>query len=164
MSAVPRVVSVYSRRCLVQRNKLLPTEKKFSTSSAKHLQTGDVATETRTFSEDDVRKFADVTGDHNPVHLDADFARRSRFGAPVVHGSLTMGLVSGLIARELPGEGSVLMKQMVEYPAPLYVGEEVVVRVEVLSYRHNIAKLQLTCKGSEDKVVLKGHVHVLYEK
>ena len=135
----------------------------FSTTALCRLKVGDKASESRTFTQDDVKTFANVTGDHNPIHLDPEYAKTSRFGKPIIHGTLTLGLISAIVARDLPGPGSVLLKQTIEYPAPLYVGEEVQATVELVRCRMNLAKLELLCTAPGGKVVLKGSLDVLCE-
>ena len=66
-------------------------------NTTRKLTVGDKSSMTRTFTEEDVTKFADLTGDHNPLHLDKDFAAETMFERPVVHGVLNLGLVSAVL-------------------------------------------------------------------
>ena len=132
-------------------------------TSQRSLQVGDKEMLIRRFTASDIEAFADVTGDRNPLHVDEIYAQKTQFGKPIVHGTLTLGFISGIIASKLPGPGSVLLRQAIDYPSPLFVGEEVSATVEVLRYRKQIARLSLLCVGSGEKVVLKGTVDVLYE-
>lgn len=97
------------------------------------LQVGDAAESRKTISESDVYLFAGVTGDFNPVHVDAEFAKKTPFGARVAHGPLTFSLCAGLLGTELPGLGTVAVSNQVEYLAPVFIGDTIRVRVEVES-------------------------------
>ena len=126
---------------------------------------GDKAMVSKAFTSEDVQTFADITGDTNPVHLDEEYVKTStRFSRPVVHGTLTLGLISGVIASKLPGPGSVLLSQEVEYPGALYVNEEVTAQVELVELKRRIAVLRLLCHTVDERVVLKGTVRVLVAK
>lgn len=80
---------------------------------------------------DDVRTFADVTGDDNPIHLDTEAAAASRFGRPVVHGVFILGLASKVLGRDFPGPGSIAVVLNAKFLRPVPVGEEVTIEVKV---------------------------------
>ena len=71
------------------------------------IEVGDSFKSDRFISEDDVQTFADITGDDNPIHVDEEYARESRFGHRVVHGVFLLGLISKVLGRDFPGHGSV---------------------------------------------------------
>lgn len=73
----------------------------------------------------DVALYAEMCGDHNPLHTDEAYAAATRFGRLTVQGGLTVGLLHALISEQLPGPGSVFMSQNLTYRAPVYVGEKV---------------------------------------
>ena len=75
--------------------------------------------------------FAGITGDLNPVHVDAEFAKTTPFGARVAHGPLTFSLCAGLLGTELPGVGTIAVTNEVTYEAPVYIGDTIAVKVEV---------------------------------
>ena len=116
------------------------------------------ATWSRTFSADDVEAFALLSGDRNPLHFDAGFARRTRLGNLVVQGGLTTGLFNALVAMELPGAGSVFLHQEWDYPAPVYIGDEVTAEAEVLEARTDkpITRLRCIARRSDGTEVLRG--------
>ncbi|EDQ90064.1 uncharacterized protein MONBRDRAFT_36649 [Monosiga brevicollis MX1] len=95
------------------------------------LHVGQSIETTRSFSPEDVQAFAELSGDFNPLHLDADFAAKTRFGRPIVHGVLINGLLSGIMGAQLPGAGSIFLSQTLSFSAPLFVGEPVTVRATV---------------------------------
>ena len=84
------------------------------------LTVGDTAEITRTIAESDIEAFAGVTGDRNPVHLDDEFAKNTRFGRRIAHGMLTASLISSVLANHLPGEGSVYLGQTLQFVAPVF--------------------------------------------
>lgn len=104
------------------------------------LSVGDVFSVERTLSADDVRMFAEVTGDDNPIHLDTDFAAGTRFGQPIVHGVLLMGIISKVLGRDFPGAGSVAVSISSRFLRPVPVGSTIRVEVSVAEkierYRH----------------------------
>lgn len=76
------------------------------------------------FSQNDVILFAQVSGDNNPLHLDADFAATTAFKRPIIHGALASSVFSKIMGTEFPGFGSVYMKQVSEYKRPMFVDTE----------------------------------------
>src|ERR1044071_9121735 len=98
---------------------------------------GDSAEVTKTIEQSDIDAFADLTGDHNPVHVDEEFAKTSRFGRRIAHGMLTASLISSVLANKLPGEGSVYLGQTLQFQAPVFPGDEVTARVTVPGIRED---------------------------
>ena len=127
------------------------------------LNIGDSAEITRTIEQSDIQAFADVTGDHNPVHVDESFAQTTRFGRRIAHGMLTASLISSVLANKLPGEGSVYLTQTLQFVAPVYPGDEVTARVTVTDIRESrgIVKLETICLNQRDEIVLRGEAVVL---
>ncbi|MBU0511602.1 MAG: MaoC family dehydratase, partial [Chloroflexi bacterium] len=74
------------------------------------IKIGDSASTTKTFTDSDVRTFAEISGDKNPIHLDEEYAVQTRFGRRLVHGILTSGMISALLGMQLPGPGSIYIK------------------------------------------------------
>jgi acyl dehydratase len=96
------------------------------------IQIGDSFTMKRLITAADVRTFADVTGDDNPIHVDADYAAaHSRYERPIVHGVLLLGLISKVLGRDFPGHGSVAVGISCRFLRPVPVGSEVDVEVKV---------------------------------
>ena len=89
---------------------------------------GDSAEITKTIEQSDVDAFADVTGDRNPIHVDEEFAKTTRFGKRIAHGMLTASLISSVLANKLPGEGSVYLGQTLQFVAPVFPGDEITAR------------------------------------
>ena len=90
-----------------------------------NFKVGDSAEITKTIEQADIHAFADVTGDHNPVHVDEEFAKTTRFRRRIAHGMLTASLISAVLANKLPGEGSVYLGQTLQFVAPVFPGDRV---------------------------------------
>ena len=124
---------------------------------------GDSAEITKTIEQSDIDAFARVTGDHNPVHVDEEFAKTTRFGRRIAHGMLTASLISAVLANKLPGEGSVYLGQTLQFVAPVFPGDEITARVTVREIREDkpILKLETVCVNQRDEVVIRGEATVL---
>ena len=124
---------------------------------------GDTASLSRTISDDDLRAFANTTGDHNPLHLDEEFAKQTRFGKRIAHGMLSASLISAVIANDLPGQGSIYLGQTLQFVAPVFLGDTVTARVTITSIREDkpIIKLETVCTNQHDEVVIRGEATVL---
>ena len=131
---------------------------------------GDSAEITKTITEADVQAFADLTGDHNPVHVDNAFAKTTRFGRTIAHGMLTASLISSVLANKLPGEGSVYLGQTLQFVAPVFPGDEITARVTVKQLREDkpIVKLETICVNQNGAIVIRGEatvlIHTLHRK
>ena len=128
-----------------------------------NFSVGDSAEITKTIEQADIDVFAEVTGDHNPVHVDEEFAKTTRFGRRIAHGMLTASLISSVLANKLPGEGSVYLGQTLQFVAPVCPGDEVTARVTVKQVREDkpILKLETICVNQRDEIVIRGEATVL---
>ena len=126
------------------------------------LTVGDSAESRKTISESDVYLFAGVTGDFNPLHVDAEYAKTTPFGARVAHGPLTFSLCAGLLGTELPGLGTVAVTNQVTYEAPVFIGDTIAVRVEVaeLDPDRNRATMAVTWTNQDGTRVASGSMVV----
>ncbi|XP_068170378.1 ribonuclease P protein subunit p14 isoform X1 [Antennarius striatus] len=128
--------------------------------SSRSLHVGQRASLIKAFSRRDVELFGDLTGDTNPLHMDPAYTSATSFKAPVVHGVLINGLLSAVLGTKMPGHGCVLLRQEIHFPAPLYIGEEVVAEAEVRKIKMSLAFIAVTC-SVKDKVVMRGEVTVM---
>ncbi|HEU4510818.1 MAG TPA: MaoC family dehydratase [Pyrinomonadaceae bacterium] len=124
---------------------------------------GDTAEITKRITAADVEGFAGVTGDYNPIHLDEEFAKATRFGRRIAHGMLTASLISSVIANQLPGEGSIYLGQTLQFVAPVFLDDEITARVTVKQIRDDkpIVKLETICANQRNEIVIRGDATVL---
>ncbi len=126
------------------------------------LSVGQSAERVRVVGEADIVAFADVTGDTNPVHLDADYAAATSFGQRIAHGMLSAGYISAVLGTQLPGPGAIYLSQSLRFKRPVKIGDEVVAQVTVTEI--NAAKAQVTlatvCKVN-GKAVVDGEAVVM---
>lgn len=160
--------SVYAGAPARQINKrkqdLLELEKQLTRDEAQDcFYIGQEKEEEKVFTADDVALFSQISGDKNPLHLDEAYAKKGRFGAAIVHGILVSGLISKIIATELPGEGSIYLEQNLQFLKPVYVGEKVCARVKIADIVKNVYTLETSVYNSSGICVLCGKAKVLYE-
>jgi len=119
---------------------------------------GTRATWTRQVTAHEVERFAEITGDRNPLHFDPAFASGTRFGRLVAQGGLATGLFNALVAMELPGPGSVFLHQEWDYPAPVFIGDTVTAEAEVIEARADkpITRLRCVARNQDGVEVLRG--------
>lgn len=113
-------------------------------------------------TDEDIEKFAEVSTDRNPVHLDEDYAQDTIFGGRIAHGMLTAGLISAVIGEQLPGHGTVYLGQTLKFMAPVRPGDMVRAEVKVREIDHAKRRVGLDCRCDVgDTLVLKGEAVVL---
>ena len=129
------------------------------------LEVGQRATRELAVDEEMVRKYAEVTDDYNPLHFDADFAAKTRFGRLMAQGGIATGLLHALVAMEMPGPGSVFIRQSWSFPAPVYIGDTLRAEATVKSVRakRNMAELEFEVKNQDGAVVLSGEALVFQD-
>ena len=121
------------------------------------LQLGMEATLSRTVTEQDIVAFAAVTGDRNPVHLDAAYAAKTMFKQRIAHGMLSAGYISAVFGMELPGPGAIYVSQTLNFKGPVRIGDTVVTKVKVVELIQPKRRARFACVCSVDgKVVLDG--------
>jgi 3-hydroxybutyryl-CoA dehydratase len=127
------------------------------------LQVGETASLSKTITDDDIHAFADLVGDHNPVHLDDSYAKGTRFGRRIAHGMLSASLISALLANKLPGEGTVYLSQTLQFVAPVFPGDTVTARVTVMKVREDkpIVTLETVCVNQNEETLINGEAVVL---
>lgn len=122
---------------------------------------GMTASYTQTISDADVKAFAGISGDHNPVHMSEDYAKNSRFKNRIAHGLLTASFFSAIFGTKLPGEGCVYAGQNLQFKKPVYLGDTVVAKVTVTAI--DILKKRVifeTVCTVKDRVVTTGTAEI----
>lgn len=126
------------------------------------LAVGQVATFSKTIEMTDIVAFAEASGDTNPVHLDAEAAAQSQFGRPIAHGMLTASLISAVLGTRLPGSGCIYLSQTLTFKAPVWPGDEVTARAEIVAIdtdRRRVTAATMCLVG--DRVVLEGEAKLM---
>lgn len=125
---------------------------------ARNFKVGDKATLTKAFTEEEVRQFAEMSCDKNPIHLDEEFAKNTPFGTRIVHGMLFSSMFSGILGQQLPGEGTIYLEQNLKFKKPVLIGEELTATVEITNIREDkpIVTCATTCTNAKGEVVLDG--------
>jgi acyl dehydratase len=123
---------------------------------------GDTATYIRLITNQEVEAFAAISGDHNPLHLDPDYAATTPFAECIAHGMLTGALISAAIAMQLPGPGSVYLSQTMQFRAPVFLGDTLTVALEVTEKHGKRPWVTLSCmvENQDGKAVAKGEAQV----
>ena len=119
---------------------------------------GQSAEISKTFTEKEVSTFAQLTGDTNPIHLDAHYAEQTRFGRRIAHGMLVSSLFSTLFGTVLPGEGVLYLGQTLSFRAPVYLGDTITARVEITALREDkpIGTFRCECVNQSGETVIEG--------
>ena len=129
------------------------------------LKIGQKASVQKTFTAADVTAFAGISMDVNPVHMSDAYAKNTVFGKRIVHGILTSGLISAVLANKLPGPGTIYLGQELRFTAPVYLGDDVTAEVEIIEIREEkkIVKLSTTCTNQDGKTVITGTATVKFD-
>jgi len=130
------------------------------------IELGQTAEYSKTLTEDDLVLFAAVSGDVNPVHLDAEFARGTMFGERIAHGMYTGGLISAALAMKMPGPGTIYLGQNLKFERPVKLGDEITVHLKVLEKIEGkkFITLDTTATNQHGKTVVSGTATVLAPK
>lgn len=127
------------------------------------LNIGDKASTERTLIEKDLVLFAAVSGDVNPIHLDADYAAKTSFKQRIAHGAWSASLISATLATIMPGPGTIYLSQSLKYLRPVLIGDSLKIEVEVLSKNEKTKRVEFKCQvtNQDGKTVTRGTAEVL---
>jgi 3-hydroxybutyryl-CoA dehydratase len=126
------------------------------------LTLGQSASRQHVVTEADIVAFADVSGDHNPVHLDEAFAQTTAFKGRIAHGMLSGAYISALIASELPGPGSIYISQSLTFKRPVRLGDELTITVTISALDEAKGRATLTTAGTVGgKTVVDGEAVIM---
>ena len=131
------------------------------------VQIGQKATFSKTVTDQDIRDFARVSGDTQPIHLDESYAGQTRFGQRVAHGVLTLSVVSAALGTKLPGpnEDVIYLSQNLRFTRPVYVGDTITATVEVTAVNPDRRQVTVstTCVNQRGEGLLTGEAVVLLD-
>ena len=130
-------------------------------AASDELQLGQSAERLFAITDEAVRAFAEVSGDHNPVHLDDDYAKRTVFRGRVAHGMLLGAHISAVLGEDLPGPGAIYLSQTLQFEHPVRIPSEVKVTVEVVGVGEHRKTTLATLCTVDDQVVARGEAVVV---
>ncbi len=127
------------------------------------ITVGQTAEYRKQITERDIVLFAEVSGDVNPLHIDAEFAAGTEFGERIAHGMLTGALISAALALTLPGPGTVYLGQSLRFRRPVKIGDDITVQLEVVDKREDKGFVTLECsaRNQDGKAVVTGTAEVM---
>jgi 3-hydroxybutyryl-CoA dehydratase len=130
--------------------------------SIDQITVGQSASSHNTVSESDIQKFAEVSGDHNPVHMDEAYASKTMFKGRIAHGMLSAAYISSVLGNQLPGPGCIYMSQSMKFKAPVKIGDTVdtVVTVREIIPEKKRLILDTVCRVG-DTVVVEGEAMLM---
>jgi 3-hydroxybutyryl-CoA dehydratase len=116
-----------------------------------------------TITEDMIKRFADATGDYNPIHLDEDYAKGTIFKTRVAHGMLQAGILSGILGMRFPGVGTIYLSQAMRFLKPVFIGDEITFSLKVLELirEKNRVRIETVCANQKGEGVLSGEALVM---
>lgn len=122
------------------------------------FQVGQQASLEKVFTDEDVRTFAKISLDTNPVHLNEEYAQNTIFKGRIIHGFLSGSLISAIIGTILPGEGTIYLNQTMNFRKPVRVGERIKATVEIVGIKEekNILTLNTYCENERGEMVIEG--------
>lgn len=132
-------------------------------SNDMNLKIGDTFTITREVTDELVRKFADVSGDYNPIHLDEEFAAETRFGKRIAHGMLSASFISAVLGYKLSDRKIVYLSQSLRFVAPVFIGDTVTAKAVVKEIREDkpIVTIETTCENQSGETVITGEAKIM---
>ena len=126
---------------------------------------GEKAEMTKEVTKNDITSMAEITGDFNPIHIDEDFANKTRFKGCIAHGVLSNGLISAVLGMHLPGPGGIYLGQTLKYLNPVKAGDTLRAEVEVSKWRPDkkIIHLETRCLNQHNDIIVEGEAVMLIE-
>jgi len=125
------------------------------------IEVGETFELSKIISDNDIRRFAEITGDLNPLHLDSEYAKKTRFRERIAHGFLIASLISAAIGNKLPG--AIYLEQSLRFKRPVNIGDKIIALVEVLNKdeKHRFLKLSTVCKNQKNENVIENVSNVI---
>ncbi|MGI8545571.1 MAG: MaoC family dehydratase [Aridibacter sp.] len=127
------------------------------------LKIGDTFSVSKEVTDELIRQFADVSGDYNPIHLDEDFAKDTRFGKRIGHGMLTASFISAVLGYKLNVRKLVYLGQTLKFKHPTYIGDTVTAKATVKKIREDkpIIKIDTTCENQDGTILIEGEATIM---
>ena len=127
------------------------------------LQVGDTFSITKEVTDEVIRKFADVSGDYNPIHLDEEFAAKTQFGKRIAHGMLGASFISAVLGYKLSEQKVVYLSQNLKFIAPVFIGDTVTAKATVKDIREDkpIVTIETTCENQNGETVITGEGKIM---
>lgn len=127
------------------------------------LKIGDTFSSTKQITDKEIRAFADLVNDYNPIHLDDEYAATTRFGKRIAHGMLTSGLISGVLGYQLSERKVLYLSQTLKFTAPVFVDDTITATATVAKIREDkpIVTLETICTNQNGETVVKGEAVIM---
>lgn len=127
------------------------------------VKIGDTFSTTREITDELIRDFARVSGDHNPIHLDEEFAKSTRFGRRIAHGMLSGAFISAVLGNEFNSRKIVYLSQTMRFTAPVFIGDTITTTATVTAIREErgIVTMTTECRNQNGEVTLTGESKVM---
>ena len=127
------------------------------------IKIGDTFSTSREVTDDVIRKFAEVSGDYNPIHLDEEFAKTTRFGKRIAHGMLSGAFISAVLGNEFKDRKIVYLSQTMKFTAPVFIGDTVTATAKITNIREDkgIVTLETVCTNQNGETLVKGEAAVM---
>jgi acyl dehydratase len=127
------------------------------TTSAADFVVGQTCTYEQLVDDKLVRGYADLTGDHNKIHVDDAFAKRTKFGQRIAHGGIMFGMISKVLGGQMPGLGTVFLNQLVNFHAPVFINDTVTLELTITALLpKHVARIGCVMKKQTGEVVVDG--------
>ncbi|MEQ8414593.1 MAG: MaoC family dehydratase [Imperialibacter sp.] len=130
------------------------------------LKVGDTYEMPFSLTQEQVNAFAELSGDKNPVHIDAAFAANTSFKKPIVHGIFSAAIFSRILGTIFPGDGTIYLGQTLQFKRPVYPGEDYQAKVEVVSLdgRNSATIATVLIHAPTGKAVIEGEAKVMHKE
>ena len=129
------------------------------------LEVGMYAESEMEITGEKIDAFADIIGDHNPIHVDEEFAKTTMFGQRIAHGALSASLISAILGNDLPGPGAVFVELNLRFRRPAFIGDLVIGRAEVAEINEKTGRVKMKCYCSVNgKQICRGDAGVVVSK
>lgn len=141
---------------------------KYQTIYEDEIEVGMKDSFSKKITEADVNKFAEVTGDNNPMHMDEEYAKKTQFGGRIAHGMISAGLISACLGTKIPGPGAVYLGQTLKFVGPVHFDDVLVATAEVINIvpkkRFKIVTFKTTVMNQDGQVVTEGEATIIPAK